>query len=372
MGKTAIVIDNGSGFTRAGFAGEDKPKSVLKTTAVAPSCPAVMWETPWHCTTTGCEMETAAASGSHPLKHGIVIDWEAMENLWCHLFFCGLRVPPEEHPVIMTDSPSCPTTNREKMAEVLFEAFGIPAFYVANTGLLSLCSHGRVTGLAVEAGAGVSHSTSICDGQTCRDATYRLDVAGCFLSKHMHNLLLKSSNDPQVLSALEKKTVTQMKKQCCYVSVDYERDLQDEVQQHPISCKTPDGHWITLAKERFCCPEPLFQPKLLDQNSPGLHLLAFQSLQKMPDDYKGDMLGNIVLSGGSSMFPGFHDRMRSELEVLFHGRGYQIKILANPERSLAAWAGGSMVASHKSFQHRWMTKSEYQEHGAEHVHKKFS
>uniref|UniRef100_A0A8C8SE30 Actin like 10 n=1 Tax=Pelusios castaneus TaxID=367368 RepID=A0A8C8SE30_9SAUR len=295
-----------------------------------------------------------------------------MENLWSHHFFCGLKQSPEEHPLLTTDSPSCPTTNREKLAEVFFEAFGVPALHVANTGLLSLCAYGRVTGLAVEAGAGVSHVASIYAGQTWREATYRLDVAGRFLSRYMHRLLLKSTNDSQLLCALEQKTVTQLKKQCCYVSMDYEGDLQDKARHLPVGFKIPDGHWITLDKERFCCPEPLFQPNLLEQNSPGLHLLAFQSLQKLPDECKEDMTGNIVLSGGSSMFPGFPERICSELEALLHGKGYRIKILATPKRSTAVWAGGSMVASLKSFRHVWMRKGEYQECGAAYVHKKFN
>ncbi|XP_065421780.1 actin-like protein 10 [Chrysemys picta bellii] len=372
MGKVAIVIDNGSCFTRAGFAGEDKPKSVLKTTSMPLTAPAVMRETPCHLTAIGCGTGSARASKTHPLRHGIITDWEAMENLWNHLFFCGLRTSPVERPLLMTDSPSCPTTNREKVAEVFFEAFGVPALHVANTGLLSLCSCGRVTGLAVEAGAGVSHVTSICGGQIWRKATYRLDVAGFSLSKHMHTLLMKSSNDPQLLCTLQKTTVTQLKKQCCYVSMDYEGDLQDKAHQFPMGFKTPDGHWITLDKERFCCPEPLFQPKLLDQNSPGIHLLAFQSLQKVPDECKGDIIGNTVLSGGSSMFPGFPERMCSELDALLYGKGYRIKILAAPKRSIAVWAGGSMAASLKCFRHMWMTKGEYQEYGAAYVHKKFN
>ncbi|NXI74733.1 ACL10 protein, partial [Anseranas semipalmata] len=239
---------------------------------------------------------------------------------------------------------------------------------LANTGLLSLCAYGRVTGLAVEAGAGVSHITSVCSGQTWQEATYRLDVAGCLLSSHLRSLLMESSNDPAVLKALRKKTVIQMKKQCCYVSMDYEEDLENQSHHHPVRFQTPDGNCITLDKERFCCPEPLFQPKLLHQSSPGLHLLAMQSLQKVPDHTRKDIAGNIVLSGGSSMFPGFPKRMYLELNALLHSTGCKMKLLAAPERNVAAWAGGSMVASLASFQHTWMGKDEYQEHGAEYTH----
>lgn len=370
MGKVAIVVDNGSAFSRSGFAGEDKPRIAMKTTYLPPSHSVPVPDNQPHAQI-GSGMHSTKEPKPHPLKHGIITDWEAMENLWSHLFYCGLKVPPEEHPMLMSDSPSCPTTNREKMAEVLFEGFAVPALYVANTGFLSLCSCGRVTGLAVESGAGVSHVTPIYAGKTWIEGTHRLDVAGRFLSRYLHRLLVNSSNNPEPFGTLNKKTVVQIKKHCCYVSMDFERDLQANTCQYPTSIETPDGHLIVVAKERFCCPEPLFKPNLLNQNSPGLHLLAFQSLQIIPDEYKREVMNNIVLSGGSSMFPGFPERMRLEMDALFFGKGYPIKLLTAPKNSVAAWIGGSLAASLSSFQQFWMTKEDYQEHGTAFVHEKF-
>ncbi|NWV41011.1 ACL10 protein, partial [Grantiella picta] len=240
---------------------------------------------------------------------------------------------------------------------------------VANSGFLSLCAHGRVTGLAVEAGAASSHVTSVCGGQTL--STCSLGVAGEQLTGHLERLLLESPAGPAVLQALTRKVLTQLKERCCYVSLDYERELWHRGSHHPARFQTPDGHWITLGKERFCCPEPLFQPKLLQHSYPGLHQLAWQSLQAAPEQVRRHLLGNIVLSGGSSMFPGFPERMCLELNFLSQDTGVHVEVLANPGRSTAAWAGGSMAASLTSFQHMWMTKHEYQEHGAEYVHTKF-
>ncbi|NXR86930.1 ACL10 protein, partial [Hypocryptadius cinnamomeus] len=242
---------------------------------------------------------------------------------------------------------------------------------LANTGFLSLCAHGRVTGLAVEAGAAVSHVTSVWGGQTLRKGTRCLGVAGDHLSRHLQRLLLQSPAEPSALQALTKKVLTQLKEQCCYVSLDYEGDLQEKGSHPPARFQTPDGRWITLGKERFCCPEPLFRPELLQLSCPGLHQLAGQSLQTVPKQARRHVLGNIVLSGGSSMFPGFPERMCLELNFLFQGAGVHIEVLANPRRGTAAWAGGSMAASLTSFQHTWMTKGEYQEHGAQYVHRKF-
>jgi actin len=83
---------------------------------------------------------------SYPIEHGIVRDWEAMERLWEHTFDKELRVNIEEHPVLLTEAPLNPKTNREKMVEILFEGFEIPATYIAIQAVLSLYASGRTTG----------------------------------------------------------------------------------------------------------------------------------------------------------------------------------------------------------------------------------
>lgn len=125
----------------------------------------------------------------------------------------------------------------------------------------------------MEVGAEVSHATSVCLGQSWREATDRLRVAGGFLSSYLHSLLIESPNDVSMLKALKKVTVIQLKQQCCYVSMDYKGDLHDQSCHHPARFQAPDGHWIMLDKELFCCPELLFQVKL-HQSFPGLHHMA--------------------------------------------------------------------------------------------------
>lgn len=142
MPKAAVVTDNGSSFTRAGFGGQKQPKFVLRTILLHPCSAGRPWETQWHHTTTESMAGFAIAPRTYPLKHSIIEDSDGMENPWSRLFFCGLKALREEQPVLMADSPSCTSTNREKLAEVLFESFGVPALHMANMGFLSLCAYG--------------------------------------------------------------------------------------------------------------------------------------------------------------------------------------------------------------------------------------
>ena len=66
----------------------------------------------------------------------------------------------------------------------------------------------------------------------------------------------------------------------------------------------PDGHTVTISHERYKCPEALFKPSLIGHASPGMHQIIFKSIMKCDLDVRSDMYKNIVLSGGSTMFPG--------------------------------------------------------------------
>lgn len=101
---------------------------------------------------------------NYPIKHGVVTDWEDMEKIWHHAFYDELRVGPEDHPVLLTESPLNPKSNREKMTKILFETFNTPAMYVANQAVMSLFASGCITGKVVNSGDGVTNTVPIFGG----------------------------------------------------------------------------------------------------------------------------------------------------------------------------------------------------------------
>ncbi|XP_030042591.1 actin-like [Microcaecilia unicolor] len=363
MGQSTVVIDNGSGFCRSGFAEDEKPRSIIRSIAVFPEILGKK-----HCELRANRSGEASAGKRSPVKHGIVVDWDAMEILWNHVFLCELRAFPEDHAVLVTDSPTCPTTNREMMAEVFFEAFDVPALRVAHTALLSLCSYGLVSGLVVEAGAGVCHTAPVYEGEVSREATYRLDIAGKVLCKYLKQLL---TDGHSLLSNLKRRTVAGIKEELCYVSLDFNKELQEKDQQRKKNFELPGGQQITLDQERFLCPEPMFKPKMLLNDSPGLHSFTFNSILKAPEAFRSKTLYRVALSGGSTMFPCFPERIRNEL-VSLAPEDYSFQVMASPKRSNSTWIGGSILASLSSLQGTMMTQEDYNEHGAGYVHEKFN
>jgi len=158
-----VVVDNGSGLVKAGFAGDDAPRSVFPTIVGKPKMPGIMVGMDQKDSYVGDEAQAkrGVLSLHQPVELGLVKHWDDMEKVWHHTFYEELQVAPEEHPVLMTEAPLNPKENREKITEVLFETFNVPAFYLSISSVLALYASGRTTGTIVESGDGVTHTVPI-------------------------------------------------------------------------------------------------------------------------------------------------------------------------------------------------------------------
>jgi actin len=169
------VIDCGSGITKAGFAGGEAPSAVFPSIVGRPRHHGIKVGLIQHDAYIGNiePLKRTALTLKHPIKHGIVTNWDDMEKIWDHTFYNELRVNPEEHPVLLTDSPFNPKANREKMTQIMFETFNVPAMYVANQEVLDLYASGRVTGLVIRSGYDVSYSVPIYEGHVIQRGIQR-------------------------------------------------------------------------------------------------------------------------------------------------------------------------------------------------------
>jgi actin-related protein len=176
-----VVIDNGSGLCKAGFARADAPKAVFPNIVGRPRMPGIIVNDESREIYIGDEAcaRSSVLRLKYPMDHGLVTNWDDMERVWHHTFFYELRTDADEHPVMMTEVPQNLKQKREKMTQIMFETFNVPSFYVTNTAVLSLYASGRITGLVFESGHGSTQAVPIYEGWTQPHAIQRINIAGC-------------------------------------------------------------------------------------------------------------------------------------------------------------------------------------------------
>lgn len=366
--ESAVVLDNGSGVCKVGFSGDSTPSSVFPSLVGYPKLTQIMGA---GLSTKDCYVgdEALAKRGilnlSYPIEHGVITNWEDMEKVWTHAYYTELRVDPSSRPILLTEAPRNPKGNREKMLEVMFETFNVPAFYVAIQAVLALYAAGRTTGLVLDSGDGVSHIVPVFEGYSLPHAIKRLDLAGRDLSEYLISLLTERGYS--MVSSSEREIAREVKEKTCYVAYDFQNELTKPQTALQTSYELPDGSILTLAHERFRCPELLFQPALRGKEQPGLHEALYQCVRTCDMDIRKIMYQNVIMAGGCTLFPGLGERLGKELGQLV---SVPVKVTSPAERKYSVWQGGAVLASLSAFQDSWVLRAEYEEAGAGVVHRK--
>ncbi|KAF8926964.1 Actin-2, partial [Dissophora ornata] len=342
-----VVIDNGSGVIKAGFAGDDQPKCFFPSFVGRPKHVRIMAGAVEGDVFIGKKAQELRGllKIKYPIEHGIVQDWDDMEKIWQHIYSDELKTMSEEHPVLLTEAPLNPMRNREMAAQIFFETFNVPALFTSIQAVLSLYSSGRTTGVVLDSGDGVTHAVPVYEGFAIPHAIQRVDIAGRDVTEHLQLLLRKSGY--HFHTTAEKEVVRIIKEKTCYLPLNPAKE-EKEAGEKKEDFMLPDGNTIKLGAERFRAPEILFNPELIGQEYPGIHQVVIDSISRSDMDLRKSLYTNIVLSGGSTLCKGFGDRLLHEVRKLAL-KDIKIKISAPPERKYSTWIGGSILASLSTF-----------------------
>uniref|UniRef100_A0AC35UG32 Actin n=1 Tax=Rhabditophanes sp. KR3021 TaxID=114890 RepID=A0AC35UG32_9BILA len=365
-----VVIDNGSGSIKAGIAGEATPKCHFSNIVGRPKYHRVMAGALEGDTFIGkkAQQHRGLLKIDYPMEHGVVKNWSDMELVWNHLYSPeNLSLNSEEHPVLLSDAPLNPIKNREKMAEIFFETFNVPALHIQIQAVLSLYSTGRTTGVVLDSGDGVTHIVPIYNGFAVTPSIHRQDLAGRDVSRYLKRLLFREGVTLGRSSEFE--IVREIKERECFVSMNPTKEDQGNDQSKTHDYRLPDNSTISLGASRYRAPEILFNPEVLGQEHQGLHESLGMAILNCDTDLRKDLYENVVLTGGTTFFKGFGDRLLAESKKMA-SKDIKWRISAPQERLLSTWIGGSIVASLDTFKKIWVSKKEYEDDGAKVLNRK--
>merc|ERR1711998_568186 len=243
----------------------------------------------------------------YPLEHGIVQNWDDMEKVWRHTFDNELRMVVGDDNeadedcvgVLLTEAPMNPKENRERMTQIMFESFNVRRYYVNIQAVLSLYASGRTTGVVVDCGDGVSHTGPIYEGYSMPHAIQRINLAGRDLTDYICKILQESKI--VLTTTAERESAKKIKEDLCYVSENFAEEV-DNFAGKEKQFEMPDGQVVTVHNQMIRCPELMFKPSLDGKEMMGLHELTRKTVNDCDLDVRKDLLGNVVMSGGTTMF----------------------------------------------------------------------
>lgn len=406
MGTPAVVMDNGTGLTKLGFAGNDSPSFVFPT-AIATSSSSSKTSKSASAKSTSLSSKRgledldffigdealSASNGpnynlSYPVKHGQVEDWDQMERFWENSIFKYLRCEPEDHYFLLTEPPLNPPENRESTAEIMFESFNCAGLYIAVQAVLALAASWTsskvqdrsLTGTVIDSGDGVTHVIPVAEGYVIGTAIKNIPLAGRDITLFIQSLLRDRGESNTSLQTAEK-----IKQEFCYVCPDIVNEFKkfDQYPQEKFAqyiVEYTDKHRkdiVDVGYERFLAPEIFFNPEICssDYLTP-LPTVVDQVIQSSPIDVRKKLYKNIVLSGGSTMFKDFGRRLQRDLKTLVNERielserasgvkstGVDVLVISHKRQRNAVWFGGSLLAQTSEFKSYCYTKQDYDEYG---------
>ncbi|KAJ3428955.1 actin-2 [Anaeramoeba flamelloides] len=374
MRSKKIVIDNGSGSIRSGWEGDELPFAVFPS-VVGKVGNADLYEENNKKYYIGDEAQSKRGilALNHPIKRGLITDWEDMERIWDHTFYKALRVAPEECYVFLTEPPNNLKATREKTTEIMFETFNTAAFYISISSALSLFSQGKREGFVLESGYDCTYAVPIHEGYALTHAIHKLDIAGRDLTEYLSKTSKIGNEIPlkKMHPSTRLETTRDLKEKLGYVALDFEKEMNLSSKSSSLNrnYELEDGQVITLGKERFQTTEVLFQPSLIGMEQVGIHEAIYNSIMKCDVDLRKDFFANIYLTGGNTMFPGFAERLKREITALAP-QSMNVEIIAPPNRKNSTWIGASIIANINSIPPYWIFKRDYEESGPSIVHTK--
>uniref|UniRef100_A0A8C9SQ59 Actin-like protein 6A n=1 Tax=Scleropages formosus TaxID=113540 RepID=A0A8C9SQ59_SCLFO len=441
----ALVFDIGSYSVRAGYAGEDCPKADFPTVfgmtldredgsnpMETEGGKAKQSGTTYYIDTNQLRVPRENMEVMSPLKNGMIEDWDSFQAILDHTYKMHFKSEPSLHPMLMSEASWNTRAKREKLTELMFEHYNIPAFFLCKTAVLSSFANGRSTGVVLDSGATHTTAIPVHDGYVLQQCIVKSPLAGDFMTMQCRELFQEMNVEivpPYMIASKVRPSAQSIKRaeffqnalpsrvclsqeavregapavwkkkeklpqvtrswhnyMCNTVIQDFQAsvlqvsdspyDEQVAAQMPTVHYELPNGYNCDFGAERLKIPEGLFDPsnaKGLSGNTMlGVGHVVTTSVGMCDIDIRPGLYGSVVVTGGNTLIQGFTDRLNRELSQKTPP-SMRLKLIANNttvERRFSAWIGGSILASLGTFQQMWISKQEYEEGGKQCVDRK--
>ena len=370
-----LIIDIGAASVRAGFSGSDAYPEMFFPAVT--SFDSTNYEA-ISCGTIALLPDNRLESHQvYPRREQLRMDRVDKQTL--HLVFqavsciidyvvSNLNVKPETTQLILTAPPTIPEQQQKDLVQLLFEGFNFSAICFQDQTLLSLYSYNTTSGIVVNIGDHID-VVPIIDGYTLSAGRSSLPHGGNTITENLSKLI--TMKGIRYFSETEMYIVRLIKEELCYISQNYDEDLERcESKPATFTSVTDVDHFqlpdhckiVALDVECFKAPEGLFQPGIWGKDVPGLHDLVWNAIQACPVDNRKEMARKIYLSGSTTLLPHIQERLQKEVSALATS-GLTVEVHAGPSRQHAAFLGASVLASLGSFQNYLITREEFNAEG---------
>jgi len=399
-GLPTVVIDNGTGYTKMGYSGNNDPQYIIPTCIATSTSKVTRGRIDDLDYYIGDEAmaNSKTYALSYPVRHGQVENWDLMERFHQACIFKYLRCEPEEHCFLLTEPPLNAPENREYTAEIYFESFGAKGLYIAVQAVLALAAswtsgkgEQTLTGTVIDSGDGVTHVIPVADGYVIGSSIKHIPIAGRDITQFVQQLLRERENSIPPEESLE--VAKKIKETYSYVCPDivkefrkYELEGDKWIKRHEfIHSITQKPYTVDVGFERFMGPEIFFNPEIANSDFlMPLPEVVDQVIQSCPIDTRRGLYKNIVLSGGSTMYKDFSKRLNRDIKRMVDARVLQsqitsqmnmssdqqikaksidVNVISHKKQRYAVWFGGSLLADTPEFLSYCHTKAQYDEYG---------
>ncbi|CAJ0923826.1 unnamed protein product, partial [Mesorhabditis belari] len=408
---SGIVFDAGSHSFRIGFAGEELPNFDIPSVAgiheyeTNDENSIMRREKKVHIGTTKMTVPRSNCEMKNFMHDGMIDDWDLFEQMLDFAYKDCLRTESQYHPVLFSESAWNEKAKREKLTELMFEKYNVPAFFVVKNAVLTAFSNGRTAGLVVDSGATQTSAVPVFDGYCVTHAVVRSPIGGDLICEQIEKMLAEQKIDlvptykikskeevnenepprwteknglPEVTESYDKymrkqivEDLAQSILQLCDSPIDVES--AEKLPSSPYGF--PNGFHKEFLAERIKVPEGLFDLKYLRDvdNSTLMNVsqIASTACGMCDIDIRPNLYSNLLVTGGNSLILGFTERLNHDLAHKCPPT-VRLRLSAPPpaERRFGPWIGGSILASVGTFQQMWISKTEYEDGGRGIVEKK--